>query len=163
VIKSIPNVGPFFAWQILCDLTDASVITVNSLDYWAELGPGACKGWMYIFQCSLSEQFSLMKKLFVITKQTDRKFSSLSIPPALTIKCKLVEHALCEFSKYCRTSTQDLGANNENQSVFPYIQQIPFIFHHSTQDFTTPPSQNCFVYSKYNITINLQNTQKYEY
>ena len=30
VIKSIPNVGPFFARQILCNLTEASVITVNS-------------------------------------------------------------------------------------------------------------------------------------
>jgi len=100
VIKSIPNVGPFFAWQILCDLTDASVSTVNPLDYWAELGPGACKGWMYIFQCSLSEQFSLMKKLSeqfslmkkltVITKQADMKYSLLSIPPPLTINCKLV-------------------------------------------------------------------------
>ena len=119
VIKSIPNVWPFVGWQILCDLTEASIITVNSLDDWAELGPGACKGLMYIFQCRLSEQFSLIKKLTVITKQADRKFSSLSIPPPLTINCKLVEHALCEFSKYCRTSTQDLGANNENQYMKP--------------------------------------------
>ena len=81
VIKSIPNVWPFFAWQILCDLTEASLIRVNFLDDWAELGTGACKGLMYIFQCSLSEQFSLMKKLSeqfslmkkltVITKQAD--------------------------------------------------------------------------------------------
>ena len=92
VVKSIPNVGPSFAWQILCDLTKASVITVNSLDNWAELGPGACKGLMYIFQFSLSEQFSHMKKITVITKQADRKYSSLSIPPPLTINCKLVEH-----------------------------------------------------------------------
>ena len=58
-----------------------------------------------------------MKKITVITKQAKRKFSSLSIPPPLTINCKLVEHALFEFSKYCRTSTQDLGANNKNQSL----------------------------------------------
>ncbi|XP_023344067.1 uncharacterized protein LOC111713446 isoform X2 [Eurytemora carolleeae] len=106
VIKSIPNVGSFFAWQILCDLTEASVITVNSLDDWAELGPGACKGLMYIFKCSSSEQFSLLKKLTVIIKQADSKYSSLSIPPPLKINCKLVEHALCEFSKYCRFANE---------------------------------------------------------
>jgi len=117
VIKSIPNVWPFFAWQILCDLTEASLIRVNFLDDWAELGTGACKGLMYIFQCSLSEQFSLMKELTVITKQAERKYSSLSIPPPLTMNCKLVEQALCKFSKYCRTSTQDLGANNKYQSL----------------------------------------------
>ena len=117
VIKSIPNVGLFFSWQKLCDLTEASVITVNFLDGWAELSPVTCKGLMYIFQCSLSEQFSLVKKLTVITKQADMKYSSLSIPPPLKINCKLVEHPLCKFSKYCRTSTQDLGANNKNQSL----------------------------------------------
>jgi len=63
-----------------------------------------------------------MKKLTVITKQADRKYSSLSIPPPLIINCKLFEHALCKFSKYFRTFTQDLGANNKNQSLERIVQ-----------------------------------------
>ena len=35
VKESIPNVGPFFVWQILCDLTESSV----GLSYEQFLGP----------------------------------------------------------------------------------------------------------------------------
>ena len=51
-------------------------------------------------------QFSLTKKLPVITKQADKKYSPLNLPHPLTINCKLVEHTLCKFSQYCRFANE---------------------------------------------------------
>ena len=45
----IQNIGDFFAWQILCDLTESRVINVTELDDWTALGPGAVKGIKLIF------------------------------------------------------------------------------------------------------------------
>ena len=42
VLKSIPNFGNFFTWQVLCDFLEARLLRLT--DSWACLGPGACKG-----------------------------------------------------------------------------------------------------------------------
>ena len=41
VIKSIKNFGNFFAWQVVCDLTEVNLIRCT--EDWACLGPGAVK------------------------------------------------------------------------------------------------------------------------
>ena len=49
VALTIPNVGDFFAWQILCDLLECKVLGSNTDDQWACLGPGAKNGLRRIF------------------------------------------------------------------------------------------------------------------
>ena len=48
-IQSIPNVGGFFAWQILCDLLEARVLGKCCDNQWTILGPGAKNGLGRIF------------------------------------------------------------------------------------------------------------------
>jgi len=103
VLKSVENIGDFFAWQILCDLTETNVIKVNDLDDWAELGPGARKGLKLIFGKSSTDILSI---LTTISKEADERVS-WQLPPPIKINCKLVEHALCEFSKFHRYATED--------------------------------------------------------
>ena len=40
-------------------------------------------------------------------RQVEEGSSQLNLPAPLTVNVKLVEHALCEFSKYCRFATQE--------------------------------------------------------
>jgi len=109
VLKGVQNVGPFFAWQILCDLTEAGVVDVNDIDQWAALGPGAKKGINIVFQNSSKDVVSLTRTLTKITAEAVRSgWISLSLPSPLVINCKMVEHALCEFSKYVRFASQGI-------------------------------------------------------
>ena len=48
-ILKIPNVGPFFAWQILCDLLESQILGSNTDNQWVMLGPGAENGLRRIF------------------------------------------------------------------------------------------------------------------
>ena len=41
--------GPFFAWQILCDLLESQILGTNTDNQWACLGPGAQNGLRRIF------------------------------------------------------------------------------------------------------------------
>merc|ERR1712018_70396 len=49
-LLKIPNVGAFFAWQILCDLLECKILGQNTDNQWACLGPGAKNGLRRIFK-----------------------------------------------------------------------------------------------------------------
>ena len=49
VALTIPNIGDFFAWQILRDLLECKVLGWNTDNQWACLGPGAKNGLRRIF------------------------------------------------------------------------------------------------------------------
>lgn len=100
-LKGIPNVGNFFAWQILCDLTECQVIAPVDAGNWAALGPGAVKGIELIFE---KKDHLIQRTQFLteVVRQADQNWVSLQVPPPLKINSKMIEHALCEFSKYCR-------------------------------------------------------------
>ena len=46
-------------------------------------------------------------ELTEIIRQVEEGSSQLNLPAPLTVNVKLVEHALYEFSKYCRFATQE--------------------------------------------------------
>jgi hypothetical protein len=49
-VKKLPNVGAFFAWQILCDLIESSALPQAFTEQdWVALGPGAKAGLQRIF------------------------------------------------------------------------------------------------------------------
>ena len=54
-ILTIPNVGDFFAWQILTDLLECRVLGRNTDNQWMCLGPGAKNGLRRMFPLSTNK------------------------------------------------------------------------------------------------------------
>ena len=72
-------------------------------DCFAYPGPGAHSGIQLIFgRMGKGSGVGKIAKLTEIIRQVEEGSSQLNLPAPLTVNVKLVEHALCEFSKYCR-------------------------------------------------------------
>jgi len=54
VLHRIPNIGAFFAWQILCDLLKSRVLGPNTDNQWACLWHGAKSGLRRVFRLDTS-------------------------------------------------------------------------------------------------------------
>jgi hypothetical protein len=107
LLKSITNIGPFFAWQISCDFLELKMINFDE-NTWTCLGPGAKSGLRRIFTVkSEKEELPLAQHL---TKIMDYGFNALGLdfPYFLNRKLTLknIEHALCEYDKYFRAATK---------------------------------------------------------
>jgi len=105
-LKSINNIGDFFAWQICCDFLELRLINFDE-NTWTCLGPGAKEGLRRIFAVkSVKDELPLAKHL---TKIMDYSFKALGISFPYFMNRKLtlknVEHALCEYDKYFRAAT----------------------------------------------------------
>ena len=61
VILEIPNVGDFFAWQILCDLLESKILGKITDNQWACLGPGAKNGLRRIFKLETNRGKGILK------------------------------------------------------------------------------------------------------
>ena len=104
-IQQLPNIGPFFAWQITCDLMECGVLKgcdEDTSDY-VKLGPGAKGGLKVIFGESRGGPKDIDLCLLLREKQ-DRFFNSLGVQferfNNRALSLKVLEHALCEFYKY---------------------------------------------------------------
>lgn len=117
-LQSIENIGPFFAWQITCDLLQSNVIGDCDEHGYSLFGPGAKNGLRYIFPEN-HDAIGICK--FLVRNQTKLfeclhlDFKSLAGERELTLK--VIEHALCEFYKYnvCRRNlhkSQHLSLRN---------------------------------------------------
>ena len=105
VFQSIPNVGGFFAWQMLCDLLEARVLGECTDNQWTCLGPGAKAGLSRIFGRHSLNLTRLMRDLAAHTgPQSGFLALGIEFPAFLgrPLSLKNVEHALCEFDKYYR-------------------------------------------------------------
>ena len=49
VLAGLPNIGPFFAWQVLCDVFESGALGVVDENAWCQLGPGAAAGIDCVF------------------------------------------------------------------------------------------------------------------
>jgi len=100
-VQTIPNVGKFFAWQVLCDLLEAGMIPHATEFEYAELGPGALAGLSLIFGNSFADKQCLLR--FLGDAQT-KVFGILGVDfphfDGRLISLKAIEHSLCEFCKY---------------------------------------------------------------
>ena len=106
VILTVPNVGDFFAWQILCDLLECKVLGWNTDNQWACLGPGAKNGLRRIFCLETTRgelQHTRLLRDLCRPKGPKSGFARLGLKfPAFLLKelsLKNVEHALCEYDK----------------------------------------------------------------
>lgn len=106
---SIPNVGNFFAWQILCDLLESKVLGPNTDNQWACLGPGAKNGLRRLFPLETTKGELWLTRLLRNICAPDGDSSAYrrlgqTFPAFLgkPLSLKNIEHALCEFDKYFR-------------------------------------------------------------
>ena len=62
----------------------------------------------------------------------DQAWLELNIPPEIKIDVKLVEHALCQFNKYCRFADQGVPPQKiKSPAVFLIkIENALFVFSH---------------------------------
>ena len=111
-LLSIPNVGAFFAWQILCDLLETRVLGKNTDNQWTCLGPGAKNGLRRIFPLETTKgelRYTRMLRDICSTTGPNSGFAALGLafPSFLEkpLSLKNVEHALCEYDKYFRLAT----------------------------------------------------------
>ena len=112
-IKTVDN---FYAWKLLCNLTEAQVIGVNSLNNWAALGPSVALGIGLIFS-RIEKLIELTQCLIEVVKEVDWNRLCINIPEQLRINNKMVEHALCEFSKHCRFTNSDPSKKFKSRSA----------------------------------------------
>ena len=110
-ILKIPNVGEFFAWQILTDLLECRVLGENTDNQWTCLGPGAKNGLRRIFQLDSTQgelRHTRLLRDLCSPAGPGSGFSALGLKfPAFLNKAlslKNVEHALCEYDKYFRSA-----------------------------------------------------------
>merc|ERR1719319_498596 len=121
IITSVPYIGPFLGWQVLCDLLESQTLGRCNDNQWTKLGPGAKDGLAKIFGKGLSknEELDYTRLLRDICALEGEKsgFEALEIEfPAIfghTISLKNIEHALCEFSKYWRAALGTLGSKRK--------------------------------------------------
>ena len=100
-LQTLPGVGTFTAWQILCDLQESQCIPIVDDDDYCALGPGAKHGLQLIFP-NQAPSLELAQSLVICHRQVYRDLG-IEFPywqdRPLTIK--EMEHALCEYAKFC--------------------------------------------------------------
>lgn len=103
IIRTLKNVGNFFAWQITCDLLESKVLYSCTEDDWAQLGPGAISGAHICFS-EVSHDFSPLELAEILCEKQGFFFDALGVNFFQFLKrhisLKNIEHALCEFQKY---------------------------------------------------------------
>lgn len=110
VLNSVQGCGNFFAWQILCDLTESRVLGAVTDNQWTKLGPGAQMGIRMVFDNlpSTKGELKYTRLLRDLCAPSGSKSGfrvlGLEFPAFLNkpLSLKNVEHALCEYSKYYR-------------------------------------------------------------
>lgn len=100
-LQKIENIGPFFAWQITCDLLQSNILGDCHEHGYTLFGPGAKNGLRYIFPKTCDE-LEICK--FLVQNQS-RLFDCLqldfkSVAGERRLTLKVIEHTLCEFQKY---------------------------------------------------------------
>lgn len=99
-LQSIPLVGPFVAYEYVCDFMYTPLLNHCPDRYtWCNIGPGAVRG---LKRLGWPVNMESMQQLLVLVRG-DPSFRENVIQ-----KCdhefamREVEHSLCEFDKYCR-------------------------------------------------------------
>ena len=107
ILKRIHSCGDFFEWQILCDLLEMGVVSQKKDgDCFAYPSPGAHSGIQLIFgRMGKGSEVGKIAELTDMIRQVEEGSSQLNLPAPLTVNVKLIKHALCKFSKYCRVTT----------------------------------------------------------
>ena len=103
LLSSLPHTGSFMSWQILMDLVELGFIKNKEDEQtFVQLGPGALKGIDKIFGVSSDAmEKSLMLSKIMMPAFRLLKLNYKSFLGEEKISIKAIEHALCEYHKYC--------------------------------------------------------------
>lgn len=93
----IPYVGPFIAYEILCDLFHIGYLPQFSINDWTNVGPGAKPSLATLFPCSLATEMEQIKEVQRLHNTSDWPYEPLNL--------RNIEHSLCEWRKYCNLQT----------------------------------------------------------
>ena len=104
-LQTLPNIGPFFAWQVTCDLTESGHFT-GQLEDWALLGPGSRTG------AALIDWYDTPIDTARALRDVQPRDGSLIPPPQApgSFSLKNVEHALCEYARWIRASSPGVAS-----------------------------------------------------
>jgi hypothetical protein len=108
------GIGPFIAYEIVCDFRFAKKLSWPDMLTWANVGPGAKRG---LQRLGLPPTVKSMVDLYVMAGDSEllephvaRHHVSLNrwndvITPPPPFELREIEHSLCEFDKYERART----------------------------------------------------------
>lgn len=99
-LRGIPGVGPFFAWQVCCDLLEAKAIPFTE-DEWCYMGPGPVNATRMLTGRTPNQKmaFNLCKAL--VAGQLIGLPPNFRFPPHISrFTLKNTEHALCEYARF---------------------------------------------------------------
>lgn len=104
VLLAIPTVGPFVAYELVCDLRHTKLLSdARDVNTWANPGPGAKRGIhrLLIGQAQWEggprpDYHAAMSELWKMHKER------LEEPSEWPFEQREIEHSLCEFDKYMR-------------------------------------------------------------
>jgi len=108
LLLKLEGVGEFQAWQLACDLEEAGCLDLQGKDEYTKLGPGAKSGLNNIFGLSIAGggNYTSLELARILRNNlnyglglVDESFPLWKEKP---ITLKVIEHALCEISKYLR-------------------------------------------------------------
>ena len=125
ILRSIENIGPFFAWQITCDLLQSNILGDCDEHDFALFGPGAKSGLQYIFP-DISDHIDICKVLVQnqskVFELLQLDFKSFAGERQLTLK--VIEHTLCEFYKYNVSLRNSLSLQQTHLRNYDYAPSI---------------------------------------
>lgn len=108
LLKQIPMVGPFIAYEIACDLRFTPLLReATDVLTWANLGPGAKRGLLRLGMEPDNESMVKLYRLAIEEEMVDYHVVehfpfNHKFPP---FELREIEHSLCEFDKYMRVKT----------------------------------------------------------
>lgn len=102
-LRQVPGIGPFFGWQIACDLVESKVITDDPS--WAQLGPGAIRGARLVANDPGLRPAACLDTAKWLVETQDRfagdyLMEQLALWWRFPVVLKDIEHALCEYVRY---------------------------------------------------------------
>lgn len=98
-LLSVPYIGPFYAYEMACDLRFTPVLSMaTDKCHWANIGPGAVRGLQ-----RLGLPVNLQSLVALFNKACAGRFKHIYDPyHNWPFELREIEHSLCEFDKYER-------------------------------------------------------------
>lgn len=98
-LRKLTGVGPFLASQMTLDAELLDIANFIDADTWVPIGPGSKRGLYRVMGADVSEAHKHSDKDFV--RDVDELSKELGFKPSV------IEHALCEYDKYCRLALKE--------------------------------------------------------
>lgn len=124
VLKDIPTVGPFVAYEMACDLRHTRVLShAKDVLSWANPGPGAKRG---IHRLLTGEAENMVPRPDYVAVMRDLLVKS-ETALGNHVKCdwpfemREIEHSLCEFDKYMRVKN---GEGRPRSRYTPTVKEV---------------------------------------